>query len=555
MDATEESMKAIIRDAACLAAVVLLTAAPFIFRLGFYSDDWALIAAFHFDPSRSLWDIGSLVSSFSARPFHGLYLASLYEAFGLHPLGYHLVNTGVLAASIAALYVLLLRLGIPRREAFAAAAILIFLPQLSTVRVWIAAAQIPLSLLFALASIHCQLSLDRSRNIGWLLPSALFALLSIASYEIFAPLIASFPLFLAARHLREPRAAGRTGIARYEWLLILVIIALVAIAAFYKMSVSDRAGAVASPERYIAGAYRFFDLGYDWKNDSSLNLFAALDVHFWRTLTGWARTADSVLDRQIDLWSLAITTIVASVLWWRLSTMNRVTSHRSSSLLLLGLSVFLLGHAIFLIVPSVMFAPTGMANRVLVAAAVGVAILLVWALVLAVSPLPLHFRNHAFSAAIVMVSILGTARVAFVGQYWAEAPERQRQLLRLARADLQRLPANATVILDGVCPYHGPAVVFETSWDVGGALSLALGRRVTGDTVSPRMSLTSKGLATSMYKQPALYPFGPSLYAYNPTLRQAVPLGDFAIARRYFAQAGRWHSPCPISYVGHGTLI
>jgi hypothetical protein len=86
-----------------------------------------------------------------------------------------------------------------------------------------------------------------------------------------------------------------------------------------------------------------------------------------------------------------------------------------------------------------------------------------------------------------------------------------------------------------VCPYFGPAVVFETNWDVGGALTLALARPLAGDAVSPRMSPTPKGLQTSMYKQPSFYPYGPALYLYNAPTHQLVLLVDAETAVRYFA--------------------
>ena len=46
------------------------------------------------------------------------------------------------------------------------------------------------------------------------------------------------------------------------------------------------------------------------------------------------------------------------------------------------------------------------------------------------------------------------------------------------------LPAGSTVLLDRVCPYGGPGVVFETWWDTGPALSLTLGRKLDADVIS-----------------------------------------------------------------------
>jgi hypothetical protein len=114
---------------------------------------------------------------------------------------------------------------------------------------------------------------------------------------------------------------------------------------------------------------------------------------------------------------------------------------------------------------------------------------------------------------------------------------------------------NSTIILDGVCPYDGPGIVFETSWDVAGALTLAIGKPVGGDVVSPRMTVTDSGLATSMYNAPTLYAYGPHLLVYNPQRHAVVRLESAAEARRYFAQADRFEAPCPAGFVAHGVPI
>ena len=233
--------------------------------------------------------------------------------------------------------------------------------------------------------------------------------------------------------------------------------------------------------------------------------------------------------------------------FWRCSTAGAT---RALRLLLLGIVVFVLGHGTFLVVPSISFAPTGMANRVLVAGAVGVALVMVAAL-----GLSSRYHRRIFPSVIAVLAFGAVLRLSQVEGYWSEVPAIQREILAQARSDLRSLPSGSTVILDGVCPYHGPAVVFETSWDVAGALSLALGRELSGDAVSPRMSVTSLGLRTSMYKQAAFYPYGPGLYAYNPHLHVVAPLTTARRAQDYFRLPARWPTPCPRAYVDHGVLI
>jgi len=93
-------------DASCLAAITAVSALSYLPHLGFYSDDWSNLARFISEPHISL---GSVLAESASRPVQGAYFALLFKLFGLNPLGYHLVNTAVLSASISLLYLLLAR--------------------------------------------------------------------------------------------------------------------------------------------------------------------------------------------------------------------------------------------------------------------------------------------------------------------------------------------------------------------------------------------------------------------------------------------------------------
>jgi hypothetical protein len=523
---------------------------PYVWNVGFYSDDWGILSDFHFAALESQ-SLQSRLDAFPARPVQALYAALLFKAFGLDPLGYHLINTTVIGAAIASLHLLLVRLRVGRAESFATALFLLVLPQLSTVRVWIAASQIPLSMLLALVSLHAQLSYDRTRRLSWLVTALVAALLSVSAYEIFAPVLAAFALGLVLMRFRT------SGTTRFRTLItLMILVALLFAVALVKIAVSGRAGDVADPHRYLMGAYQLIRPDYDWRVHSGLNIFAAIEVHFWRPVAGWAGEVRALFGGRANGSVIASAVAAAAVSYWRLRASPVGADHFDPlRLLLLGCAALLLGHATFLIVPSIMFSPSGMANRVLVAGAVGVAMILVAVLGLLLRATPAKYRAGTFAGIVCVVVFCGVSRVATVAGFWAQAPQLQQRVLLAAQTDLRALPAGTTVILDGVCPYHGPAVVFETSWDIAGALSLALARRVNGDAVSPRMSLAPRGLQTSMYKEPSFYPYGPSLYAYNPHLHLVAPLTSATDARRYFGRRDRWPEACAPSYVGHGELI
>lgn len=537
-----------------LLLITCLSAAPYVTRLGFYSDDWFEISSFHFDSLAGKFGIASVLPGFSARPLQGLYLALLFRIFGLEPLGYHLVNSAVIAACMPLLYWLLVRLDIDRRTAFAATVILIALPQLSTMRVWYVAFQIPLSLLLMLISMHCQLSFARFGRILWAVGGAIAALLSIAAYEIFGPLLVAFAIWLGAAHHLRAKATAGTGLRRPA-LLGLLLLVLVAGLIFLKSVGSERAP-VPSVGMYAKGLIQLVRPDYEYRVDYGLNLFAAVEVHFLSTFVGWMKAAIGLASGRFGLVATGSALAAAALTFWRLQAQSndgdRPGARRA---LAFGIAAFVLGHAVFLIVPAILFSPTGIGNRALVAAALGVAVILASAIAYAVRLAPLRYRNPLFAGVTSLALLLGLCRLFEIENYWAEAPRLQRDIMTLAKADLRALPEHPTVILDGVCPYHGPAILFETWWDVSGALSLTLGRQVRGDAASSRMSLAPAGIATSIYGEPAFYPYSPRLFAYNPNLRLVVPLPDAAAARAYFGRSDRWPKPCPTGYVGHGVLV
>ena len=91
------------------------------------------------------------------RPVQFLYLAALYKAFGTDPLGYHVVNTLVLAAGAVLFYLVLRRLGLSRVLALAVPLVYALLPHYSTNKLWMAAFQIGLSMTLYFLSLYADL--------------------------------------------------------------------------------------------------------------------------------------------------------------------------------------------------------------------------------------------------------------------------------------------------------------------------------------------------------------------------------------------------------------
>ena len=536
------------RDSLSLAVVTFLSAAPYLSSLGFYSDDWDILGKLQRAHAQGGWAIAEVLQVSPARPLHGLYAALLFWAFGRDPLGYHLVNTAILAASVVLFYLLLVRLRLGRREALAAALVFVVLPQLSTIRVWFASFQVTLSLALMLASLHCQLSFARSARLAWGALGLVAAALSLAAYEIFAPLLAGFALALAVAEVRKRHVRG--------WRSIIapaVVAALLAAALLFKMIVSSRAGSLTQWDRYVRGAWQLVRPDYDWRVDSSLNIFAALDMHFWRVITGWASAAGDLLAGRLGPSAVVASAAAAALAFWRLRMAQPGEPRSVGPMLLLGTATFVLGHALFVIVPAIVFTPTGMGNRVLVGAALGVAMILAATFAIAARAILQQRQRTAFPLLIAAVLFLGMLRLDTIERYWAETPPLQRFVLDSARRDLASVPAGSTIILDGVCPYHGPAVLFETWWDTGAALTFALHRPLTADVVSPRMAVTAGGIETSIYKQPSFYPYGPRLYAYDVRRHATAILANERAAQDYFVR--RPPLRCPKGYVARGVPV
>jgi nitrate reductase gamma subunit len=350
------------------------------------------------------------------------------------------------------------------------------------------------------------------------------------------------------------RGRWRQLLASRRTLVLLALVLLVALAALAKYAVSPRPQ---PPDlhRYVKGLIQLVRPDYDWRTDYALNLFAAADVHFRWTVIGWARGVAALVRGELGWAEGGVAIAVALLLFWRLRSAGRLATGPWSAarLFLLGIAVFALGHAVFVIVPAMSFSPAGIANRALVAAAIGVALIFVAVMRLGVQLAPARMRSPVFAAALAAVAFLGTLRILEIEKYWTEAPAIQQKVLAAARLDLKGVPAGSSVMLDNVCPYHGSAVILEAPWDTSGALGLAIGKPLHADVVSRRMQLRPDGVATSIYGEPAFYPFGPNLYVYDPSRHLVVPLADLASAERYFRRAPR--AACPEAYVGQGVLI
>jgi hypothetical protein len=148
-----------------------------------------------------------------------------------------------------------------------------------------------------------------------------------------------------------------------------------------------------------------------------------------------------------------------------------------------------------------------------------------------------RFQRLAF-ALLISVFIASGCMVNYaIASHWIAAYRREGEILRAIQTRFPILPKGSTFILDGTCPYIGPAIVFESQWDLAAALQL-LYRDPTlrADVVTPRLEIMQDGLRTTIYGVSADYPYERKLMIYNIRYDVESHLVNRQAAEAYFAQ-------------------
>src|ERR1700722_4114202 len=106
------------QDCLFLFSISLVSGISYVARLGFYADDWYVLAIFRSAKDQSLIGLlrslpGLLPKGLGVRPVEALYQAYTYTIFRLHPLPYHVCNALVLATTAVLFYASLRELLLP----------------------------------------------------------------------------------------------------------------------------------------------------------------------------------------------------------------------------------------------------------------------------------------------------------------------------------------------------------------------------------------------------------------------------------------------------------
>jgi hypothetical protein len=181
---------------------------------------------------------------------------------------------------------------------------------------------------------------------------------------------------------------------------------------------------------------------------------------------------------------------------------------------------------------------TGINNRVAIAATVGVAFSLV-AVAGLLSRIPYRRRtvNHFFCVAIALICGCGCLISNSIASFWMDASNKQQGVLRDITQHFATLPRGSSIMLEGFCPWIGPGIVFETDWDVTGALALLYrDNTITGGVVRPWMRVNEQGIQLKKGKE--IYSFA-SLYFYDVRRKEAHRITDPESALHYLDESAR----------------
>lgn len=535
------------QDCLFLSLIILLSVVFYVGELGFYSDDWDFLKILSLSDDQSL--AGLIRSLFNenpnlCRPVYLIYMAALYWLFGFHPLGYYLVNAVVLMSGVVMFYWVLRELNQSRLLALAIPIVYGLLPHYSTDRLWITCVHASLSMSLYFISLYCDLRILKARPRylwSWKLVGIASLLGSTLAYELFLPLF-FLNLLLVLYHRRQLNAASGTQLGQGKLAVLLGsnLLALILVIVFKSLT-TNRIGS--SPG--IKSLVKAFI--------SSININFAeygfgLPHVIWRILWSYPNTVVFIL--------AGVLTLVIFSYLYRVASQLKVELPRGSSMLKLvccGLVVSALSYA-FLLRWST---PTGINNRTAIAAAVGVAFVQVGGAGWVSNRLNSGYsRKRFFCLLIALLCTSGFLINNTIASFWIAAYRQQQEILADIRQQFPTFPAGSTLILDGFCPYFGPGIVFETNWDVQGALGIIYrDRTLKGDVVKPNLKVKEDGIFISLYENESHYPYK-SLFIYHTGRKITYQLTNADVARQYFSTFNPDYSNgCPKGHAGYEVSI
>ncbi|HSJ12793.1 MAG TPA: hypothetical protein VK939_00165 [Longimicrobiales bacterium] len=525
---TAAGPRASLYDSLFLAVVVALSCLPYVTGLGLYSDDWGLLSTLHNSDGSYSGLLASIMEVLAPRPVQGHILAGLYWLFGLDPLGYHALNSAALAAAVLLFYHSLRALGCSRLIALVVPLIFGLLPHYSTDRFWIAAFQANAAILLYFVSLYADVRFVlRPRGLAWLwkVLGTVALIGSVLSYEVTAALfLVNVVVLLHVAGVRHQGAWDRRALPAA--LAVASNILVLGLTIAYKLAVTERAD--------IAGGLRYRALRV---------LTEGVPVHFGEYGLGLPVKVARALRDYPDALVITVSALIGLAVGAYLLLVVRPALVRFDrrvrwpAVMLAGAGLFAAGYGVALMTWEIGFHTTGANNRTAIGAAVGVSWVFAGAIGWLSSSLSRErLRWVAFAGLVALLAAGSTLLTSTVARFWIHAARRQDALIAGLRQQLPSLPAGSTLLLDGICPFEGPAPVFVTWWDTRGMLELTYQDwSLRGDVVRPNTEVLPAGIRTVLFDDVInLYPYGDQLIVFHAGTGMVVTLNSLDAARQYF---------------------
>ena len=161
-----------------------------------------------------------------------------------------------------------------------------------------------------------------------------------------------------------------------------------------------------------------------------------------------------------------------------------------------------------------------------------------------------------------LVGLYGAAGVLIIGTigtFWEEAYRRELAIIDGIRGASRRCRPARSLLLDGECAYHGPAIVFESSWDLRGVVRLFYqDPSLKADIISARFDVYEQAVTTwlEMPTDRYEYRYADGLVVYNHRHGIVVPIRDAGEMERYLERYHRTRdNGCPFGWPGNGVTI
>jgi len=155
-----------------------------------------------------------------------------------------------------------------------------------------------------------------------------------------------------------------------------------------------------------------------------------------------------------------------------------------------------------------------------------------------------------------LTGMSGALIVDVIASFWITSYRLQIEILTDIRRHIQEMPSGTTLILDGICPYHGVAPVFEYSWDLSGALRILYRTSDIEANIAGRgVRIEQNDLAIPAPGDSAIYSYD-RLYVYHFGRKEVYALPNAQAAQSYFDTVNPERgSQCPADAYGNGVDV